>query len=125
MTQSRSKEDLFTYYSYTRANRRVIEELADKSGDYLENLDRLDKIRLRCALSSWQMWLEDAGEFLTLAGYLDDDQVCRDFGKWMMLKPDAPALWNVIRLISNGDAEIIDPLLACLSAQLDSGVARR
>jgi hypothetical protein len=122
VSQSYTKSDLLGYYSYTRKDQAVIGRLEDEFGSCLETLSRDEKLRLRMALTLWQVEVDHANDPLPLVRYLED---FAEAGNWKGISILFPKLWEVIAVLDDISVQAVDPLLECLSAQLASGIARK
>ena len=120
--KSYTKADLLTYYSYAKADRSIVERLCQEFGECLEKLTRDEKLRLRMALSMWQVGVDHEHDPLPLVRYLED---FAETGNWKGICFLFPNLAEAFRILDKAAPSVIDPLLECLSAQLSSGIARK
>jgi hypothetical protein len=118
-------QDAVRYYQFPSKDKTTVETLCKVYGYYLEKLTRIDKVRLRLALASWQTFLESDNGYLPIDGYLQDEDVCPEAETWILFEKIAPQVWGVIETLGKGSAGIVDPLMACLSYQLSEGMARK
>lgn len=121
-SQSYTKSDLLSYYSYAKADRPAIERLTNKFGECLEVLTRDEKLRLRMALALWQVSVDHKYDPLPLVRYLED---FAETGNWKGIRFLFPNLAKALDILDKANFTVIDPLLECLSAQLASGIARK
>ena len=122
---SNQAQDAVRYYGFDPKDKTTVETLCKVFGYHLESLMRLDKIRLRLALASWQTFLETDNGYLPIDGYLQDEDVCPEWETWILFEKLSPELWKAVKTLSGASGAIVDPLMACLSFQLSEGNAAK
>lgn len=116
-------QDALRYYQFAKKDNLIVNALCKEFGNHLETISRIDKVRLRLGLASWQTFLEADNGYLPIDGYLQDSDICPEAETWILFEKLSPGVWKAIKTLSGASAAIVDPLMQCLSFQLAKGNA--